>query len=262
MLIDRVVEALLREGRIAATDSVLVVCGGPLDKRVLARNGFTHVTISNLNDRMGADIAPYQWSRQDAENLTFPDGGFDIVMVHAGLHHCRSPHRALLEMYRVARKMVLVFEARDSAALRLAKTIGLTHDYELEAVSNEGYASGGVANGPIPNFVYRWTEREVLKTVRSFDPAHEPDARFFYGLLLPYQRFDNTSRALLRWALKIVGPVAEAFARLFPKQANEFGFAISKPGRLQPWLARDASGAVSVDRDVVRALGREQTGVQ
>ena len=34
----------------------------------------------------------------------FEDGAFDFVVVHQGLHHCHSPHRGLLEMYRVARR--------------------------------------------------------------------------------------------------------------------------------------------------------------
>ncbi len=60
-------------------------------------------------------------------------------MVHAGLHHCGSPHRALLEMYRVARKAAVVFEARDSLMMRSAVALGFTNDFELEAVSSEGY---------------------------------------------------------------------------------------------------------------------------
>jgi hypothetical protein len=75
-------------------------------------------------------------------------------MVHAGLHHCASPHRALLERYRVARKAVLVFEARDSLMVRTAVALA-SSDFELEAVSGEGYESGGLNNGPIPNLGYR-----------------------------------------------------------------------------------------------------------
>jgi ubiquinone/menaquinone biosynthesis C-methylase UbiE len=50
---------------------------------------------------------------QDAENLSYDDRAFDLVVVHAGLHPCYSPHRALLEMYRVARRCVVA-----SVALR------------------------------------------------------------------------------------------------------------------------------------------------
>ena len=55
------------------------------------------MTISNV-DESGDVYAPYAWSRQDAEALDLPDGSFDLAAVSAGLHHCASPHRALLEM--------------------------------------------------------------------------------------------------------------------------------------------------------------------
>ena len=34
--------------------------------------------------------------------------------------------------------------------------------------------SGGVANGPIPNFIYRWTEREVEKTLVESATREKP----------------------------------------------------------------------------------------
>jgi ubiquinone/menaquinone biosynthesis C-methylase UbiE len=61
----------------------------------------------------------------DAERLTYGDGSFDVVIAHAGLHHCHSPHRALLEMYRVARKAAIAFESRDSRLIRTAVRLGL-----------------------------------------------------------------------------------------------------------------------------------------
>lgn len=65
--------------------------------------------ISNLDDRMVDDgrYAPMEWSYQDAEHLTYGDETLDVCVVHDGLHHCRSPHQALLEMLRVARRGVL-----------------------------------------------------------------------------------------------------------------------------------------------------------
>src|SRR5262245_12517528 len=99
-----VLQLLVRADRISKFDRVLVVCGGSLDEQVFALTGFPNVTVTNLDDA-DANV------RQDAENLSYDDGSFDLVVVHAGLHHCYSPHRALLEMYRVARKCVLAFES-------------------------------------------------------------------------------------------------------------------------------------------------------
>ena len=77
---------------------ILVVCGGDWDKNALLECGFTNVVISNLDTRMdGHDYLPFQWSFQDAEKLDFDDDQFDVCIAHSGLHHCRSPHGALLE---------------------------------------------------------------------------------------------------------------------------------------------------------------------
>jgi ubiquinone/menaquinone biosynthesis C-methylase UbiE len=46
--------------------------------------------------------------------MAFDDNSFDFAIVHNGLHHCYSPHRGLLELYRVSRQGILVFEPRDT----------------------------------------------------------------------------------------------------------------------------------------------------
>ncbi len=154
----------LAAGAISTSDRVIVVCGGPLDEAVMRQIGFSDFIVTGI-DRDGTD----------AENLVFESGSFDVAIVHAGLHHCYSPHRALLEMYRVARKQVLVFESRDSFLMRLAVWLGLTLDYETDSVVT---GKGGVADTGVPNFIYRWTEREVEKTVASFDPSRPPNVNF------------------------------------------------------------------------------------
>lgn len=210
---------------------------------------FKRATITNLDQQYDGQVAPYSWERQDAEALTYGPGSFDVAVVHAGLHHCASPHRALLEMYRVAAKAVIVFEARDSALIRLAVWLGFTNDFELEAVSHQGYETGGWRNGPIPNLNYRWVEREVIKLIRAADPAHEEDVRFFYGLRLPTLRFEHVNAPLRRLALKFIGPLVKALVAIFPRQGNEFGFVILKTGRLRQWLeVRDGKIRLSPDK--------------
>src|SRR4030095_5597514 len=127
--------------------SVLVICGTIKDKTVFSELGFTNVTVSNLDTRAPSDeFSPYTWSYQDAENLHFPDKHFDFVVVNAGLHHCQSPHRGVLEMYRVARKCLLVIEARESVLMKLALRMGMAEEYEVCNVVIEGLEFGGVRN--------------------------------------------------------------------------------------------------------------------
>ena len=128
----RVLEQLLDQGVIRKDMSVLVVAGGAADRDAFHDLGFERVTISNVDEDVAAEeLAPYEWSFQDAEALTYPDGSFDLAVVSAGLHHCRSPHRALLELYRVASVAALAIESRDSALMRVAVRLGAVDEYEL-----------------------------------------------------------------------------------------------------------------------------------
>ena len=257
-ILHRVLPQLLKDGTLRNSDKVLVVCGGKRDRNVLFDNGFTDVTVTNVDTEVRSELAPYKWEHQDVEHLTYEDAAFDVVMVNDGLHHCYSPHRGLLQMYRVARRAVLVFENRDSLALNIAKKLGMTEDYEVEAVTFSGYDSGGVANSRIPNYIYRWVERDVEKTVRSYAPEHVPHIRFFSGLELPMSRLSQSNRPLARLGLKLLAPVVKLLSALLPKQGNEIGFVIEKRGELQPWL-KSEDGVIGVDREAVKQLGRAPT---
>jgi ubiquinone/menaquinone biosynthesis C-methylase UbiE len=165
---DKVLKKIINKQILSIEDSVLVVAGGEKDKDVFLKNNFKNVVISNLDyDRGIEDYTPYIWKREDAENLNFKDNQFDWVFVHAGLHHCASPHRGFCEMLRVSKKGVGVFESRDSLFNKFANGLDLAPSYELEpcVLSNGKY--GGLRNSNIPNFVYKWTENEVRKTTNS-----------------------------------------------------------------------------------------------
>ena len=204
-----VLNKLISTGAISKSDSVLIVCGGPLDERVMTQVGFKDFTVTNLD----AGIANH---RQDAENLTYENNSFDVAIVHAGLHHCHSPHRALLEMYRVARKCAVAFESRDSLMMRAAVRLGLTMDYELSAISADGKSGGGADTG-VPNF--------------------------FYDLRIPIQRFTRAGNHAFRIVGLVIEPMSKLFAKLWPKQCNEFAFAISKAGGIQPWIKQSPPAA-------------------
>lgn len=251
----RVLGAVVTAGLATTGMGTLVVCGDVSDRRVLHRLGFADVTISNLDERTGEKpLAPYRWSRQDAEQLDYRDGAFDLVLTYAGLHHCASPHRALTEMYRVAKVGVLVFESRDSLLIRLAQRLGLAPDYEVSAVVRKRGQAGGVRNTGIPNYIYRWTEREVRKTIQSYDPAWRPDVRFFYGLRLPCERLRmHTGRLGLRLAI-VSQPLVRALVGLVPRLGNQLAFLVLKPGgpdRLRPWLRMDG-GRIALDHEWTR----------
>jgi len=210
--------------------NILVVGGGENDCEVFKELGFSNTTISNLDERMkGNEYHPFIWSYQDMENLSFEDNAFDFVIVHAALHHCFSPHRALLNMYRVAKQGVIIFESRDSFVMKFVEYFGLTQTYEHSAVFYNDCKYGGVANSTIPNYVYRWTEREIEKTINSFAPYAKHQFHYDFGYDLPRSaqwRKGEDYKMLIVYLSRVFYSL---FIRVFPKQQNLFACFIEKP---------------------------------
>jgi ubiquinone/menaquinone biosynthesis C-methylase UbiE len=228
---------LTARGILSTGDSVLVVAGGSTDRACLLEAGFRDVLISNLDHQQEpAEYQPFRWMCLDAERIALEDASFDWVMVHAGLHHLSVPAAGVCEMFRVARKGIICFEARDSLAMRLAKRGGLTTDYELEPAFLSGGKAGGYRNGPIPNYVYRWTEREFEKVVKSYQPAYHVNFLYFYGLQIPLQRFAMARSAFFRLAGRILDRLSKLFLHMFPRQGNQFAMVAVKTDVPQPWL--------------------------
>lgn len=229
-------------------DSVLVVGGGETDKTVFLENGFKNVVISNLTlDRAYNDFAPYQWEYQDMECLTFSNDSFDWVFVHAALHHCESPHKALCEMLRVSRKGVCAFESRDSLLNACAVKLGLVPSFELEPVALSNGKDGGLRNSHIPNYIYRWTESEVRKTANTYLPQYQHRFYFYYDYLVPTQRLSMSKSLLKRSIGKIAKLITPIFRLFLPRQGNRFAFLITKAEAIQPWLNPVGSDEFSFD---------------
>ena len=218
---------------------VLVVGGGDEDLEILSACGFRQIVLSNL------DVAGLAL---DAEDIALPDDSYPLVFAHAVLHHCRSPHKALGEMVRVSQKHVFFLEPNDSWALRMLVRLRLSFPYELAAVAGNGYTRGGMRNGPIPNYIYRWTAREVEKSVASYHPERQLHVRAH-----PYWDFYlNEHELLARKETRVaalatkLGPrnfvtllrLSQRFLNLLPfmrSQGNKFFCAISKH-ELQRWI--------------------------
>ncbi len=103
---------------------------------------------------------------------------------------------------------------------------------------------------------FRWTEREVVKTIRAADPAHVEQIEFFYGLRLPTLRFEHVNAPARRIALKLMAPAVKAFVKLLPRQGNQFGFVITKTGRLRDWL-EEKDGKVRLSAEKAEQRGQK-----
>ena len=223
--------------------SILICGGGDLDKKIFQKLGFVNVTISNLDSRLDDNMFnPYKWKYENAESLSFDDNSFDYVVIHAAIHHASLPHKVITEMYRVAKIGMLAIEGRDSLLIQMMEKIGLTTNYEHAAVYYNDCIYGGVNNTDIPNFVYRWTEREIEKCIKSFSPHFAHKFIYRYGSAFPATVSSENKSTLKFYFLKVARPFFSLFVKAFPKQQNLFAFYIKKPNiaeDLLPWIVFD-----------------------
>ncbi|MGH3611020.1 MAG: methyltransferase domain-containing protein [Pseudonocardia sp.] len=240
------------------TDTVLVQFAGEFDRHVADELGLRNCTFSNLApDSQSSRLADAHVA--DAHKMPYPDASFDHVIGHAGLHHCSRPHEALHEMYRLARRVVVFVENQDSWPMRLAARAGVLACYELQAVIDGGGTSGGVDGSGVPNHIYRWTRREVEKTVRSFDPGREVPITFSsewdVGLgrvssqtlrRKLHLRSDRVARLLLTGATRTLN-------RMGHRHGNIFATVVRKDlATDQAWIESGESGRLALRRTVGR----------
>ena len=75
----------------------------------------------------------------DAEDLPFPDGSFDRVVIGFGVHHFSNPQLAIAEAHRVLR-----------TGGRLAFTVWSATDHALQQLLTDAIRQGGVAGSSLP----------------------------------------------------------------------------------------------------------------
>jgi hypothetical protein len=219
---------------------VLVLGGEQEDVDILTACGFGQIVLSNLG-ATGLSL--------DAENITLPDESYAVVFAHAVLHHCRCPQKAVGEMVRVAQRHVFFVEPNDSWALRLLVQLGFSFPYELAAVAAHEYMHGGMRDGPIPNYIYRWTGREVGKAVAAYHPERRFDIRLhpYWDFYVNEYELLNRKESRVAALAKKVGPrcfinllhFAQSVLNVLPllrAEGNKFFCAITKR-ELQPWIA-------------------------
>jgi SAM-dependent methyltransferase len=259
---DKVLRRHVARNAVDRDSSVLILGGSDDDVASLGQLGFRDITLSNLEGGIrDSDTAlGVKVIAADAEDLDLPDGSYDVIFVHAVLHHCRSPHRALCEMLRVARHHVVMLEPNDSASMRLLVRLGLSFPYEIAAVVSNEYRLGGVRNTNVPNFIYRWDENEVTKTASSFLAEYEiaVDAEPYWSFEVDERELAGRTSTRIPKLMKAVGPRrllsilsgTQSLLNVPPMrgQGNKFFCWISKTPRLKPWLARSENGGVKFNR--------------
>jgi ubiquinone/menaquinone biosynthesis C-methylase UbiE len=87
------------------------------EARFLSENGADALPTDISTDLLeAAKSAGYiaEYSKENAESLSFDDGAFEYVLCKESYHHFPRPMVALYEMLRVARKAVVLIEPQDS----------------------------------------------------------------------------------------------------------------------------------------------------
>jgi SAM-dependent methyltransferase len=234
-----VISRYLETCSVDRSQPVLVVGGGREDLEILTACGFTDIVLSHL-DAAGLSL--------DAEDIALPDDSYPLVFAHAMLHHCRSPHKAVGEMLRVAQQHVVFVEPNDSAALRLLVRAGFSFPYELGAVVSQDYLHGGLRDGPVPNYIYRWTGREVSKCAAAYHPERQIEVRAhpFWDFYVNEFELLGRKKSHVAKLAQMLGPsnfihllhIGQAILNVFSplrSQGNKFFCIVSKK-ELQPWI--------------------------
>ena len=206
---------------------ILVVGAGVEDFKLFEENLFTNFTCSNLG---GKEINGKKFKKIDINNIDELDESYDYVVAHACIHHCSKPHNGILEMYRVSKKGILVVESKDSLMMKIMTKLKLAEEYEISAINNpDSFGDqGGVDNSNIPNYVYRWTERDVKKLINSYNPKFEHKINYEYEF-----EFSNIAQKIRNRIIKkiliMVIPIMMSILKIIiKKQANLFAFFIDK----------------------------------
>ena len=214
------------EKYINKKSSVLVIGGSEDEYNLYKSLGYENFHISNLNPENNK--FSFEILNIDATNIPYKNNYFDYVITHACLHHMRKPHLALIEMYRVSRIGTLIIEGNDSFIMRLSSHFGFSEKFEVSSVDKIN-KKGGVEESGIPNFIYRWTEREIYKTLSSFEPEIKHKILFNYSNDLSNKYVQNNSnRKILILILKIF---LKLFFLFFKKQQNLLSIFIDKKKR-------------------------------
>jgi SAM-dependent methyltransferase len=235
----RVIRRYLEICNVDLKEPVLVVGGGQEDMEILTACGFSQIVMSNLRTTGKA---------LDVEDIGLPDDSYAVVFAHAVLHHCRCPQKAVGEMVRVSQKHTFFLEPNDSWALRMLVRLGCSFPYELAAVAGNGYTRGGMRNGLIPNYIYRWTKDTVKSSVFAYHPERQFQVRThpYWDFYVAEQDLLFRTESRVASLAKKLGPrsfirllhFAQAILNVLPlsrSQGNKIFCAISK-GELQPWI--------------------------
>ena len=207
-------------------DSFLLISGSVHEIQILRDLGYKNFSITYHNEEEIKNLQKFGFEinknlfQADVRNLGFKNQTFEYIVTNATLHHVDLPHKAITEMYRVAKKGVLIIESNDSLMMKIACKFKFAEEFEVSSINLKNN-SGGLLDTAVPNYVYRWTEREVIKTLKSYDPSNITYIKFGYDN-------DLTNLKSSKFHVKILMIFAKIIFFIFKKQQNCLSIFIDK----------------------------------
>ena len=201
---------------------ILVLGAGDLDREIFDGLGYKNVTFSNIENSNEKKLNFYE----NIHDIKLKNNSYEYCIAHACIHHSSKPHQAIIELFRVCSKGSLIIEANDSFISRVACKLKLSEEYELSAVK-KNITNGGVDNTSIPNYVYRWTEREIIKLMKSFRPDLKHKIFFDYSFHIKFTQS------------KVIKIFFDIIFLIFPKQKNLLSIYIDKDNLIMnDWIKK------------------------
>ena len=207
---------------IKKEDEVLVISGSIAEVLILNKYGYENITITYYDENTKINIEQEfrntNFIKLDLSQNNINIKKYDYVIICNTLHHLDKPHQTILNLYDITNKGFLIFEGNDSFLIRILSKMNFMETFENSAISKDG--TGGLLNSNVANYIYRWTEREIVKLLFSYDPNHKNKLYFNYS----YDLFNKAVQKKLNIILKLFFPILKVMAHIifnvFPKQGN------------------------------------------
>jgi ubiquinone/menaquinone biosynthesis C-methylase UbiE len=203
--------------------SILLIGASEREQELFKSLQYENFLLSNFKPDSTKNL--YKIIHVDATKIDFKDSSFDYVITHACIHHMRKPHLAILEMYRVSKIGTLIIEGNDSLLMRISAKLKMSEEFEVSSV-DKANKLGGVEESGIPNYIYRWNEREIFKTLSSYEPEIEHKIYFNYENDLENSGTQNHKNN--KKIYSFIKLLIKVFFIFFKKQQNLLSIYIDK----------------------------------
>ena len=211
------------------SSSILIIGASSDEIKLFKNEKFTNITVGYFDDRELIDLKKikleydFEIHKVDARKINFENQSFEYCLTHATIHHIDLPHLAITELYRVSKLGTLIIEGNDSIVMRIATKFGFSEEYENSSISD---MKGGLLNSGLPNYIYRWSEREIYKLLNSYNPNINHQINFIYSHDFKNAALEkNLYKKIVKYLLSKFLYIIFLF---FKKQKNLVGIFIDK----------------------------------